>query len=1773
MSLNNLRAENRQYANAKNFSIKTLTRFTTRGALGILISFLMLIGVYGQNKQYTDNTPDQTLRGSGRVNASTLAMEFGLSLGGYPGRGINLPINLSYSSKLWEIKYTSMEASDSILGPCYSKVQPVFAEKSASGWTTSLDVPYIEFTGEQNAYTDAGEVHRDDVTVACNPAEPAPNTPVRYIKRIMLHLPGGESHELRASDTPVSSIGSRNGIYYAADSSNIKYIHDSTTSTYKAFLPDGSFYEFNNGSTTATKYKDRNGNYLQYNAPDGTYPNGSITDTLGKTIPVPFKPVAPSAPTGSSSPQEYSLPGMTGKYKFHWKYLKNSSSSSADESGLTDFTQTLLYWGDKYLSGGSWQTRTSGFLFGSDSANWVVAVNAQFNPIVLTEIETPTGEKYKFRYNLFGELEKIDYPTGGQEKFVYGSVGAVSQITFPYSQVSRGVTNRKVYETAGTGTPAEWLYSHVSGVVKITNPDNTQSVRYLHNGSVDSYYGYDNALAGMPYREFSFSSTGQLQTQKFTYWTKSANEWHPRVVREESILYNSSGNGLSSTAIYDFEGNLSNMDTPVLVNKTTQYDFEVKTGNTITSTSLPITTVPTIPGSAPPTPLRIKESTYLINDPTYSSSASNYINQNIVGLVTVSKIKNGAGTTVLAQSETIYDQSGSSPGYRGNPTSSKVWDSTKGAVTSSGAYITSQAKFDDDGNLIETTDALGNTTTTSYDLTFNAFPLSVTTEAPDQNGGTHGSTTGFTTSTTYNTTTGLPLTTTSINGQTTEMQYDAATLRPTKVIAPNGHETQFIYGVPDSTTGVYSASQRFAKVKTQIDATNWKEDLTFVDGLGRTIKSQSIDSNGDVFALTCYDQMGRVQKTSNPFKNVSNPTCSTNLEWTTPTYDDMGRTVLVTLPDTSTVQTEYNISTSGVIGLTKTVTDQDDKKRKGYTDALGNMVRVIEDPTGQNLVTDYVFDLLGNLRQTTQGGSSGQKRFFMHDSLGRLLYAKQVEQDANSNFSGSSFSDPVTDNNQWSVKYVYDDLGNITSTTDANNVTVTATYDKLNRVVIRNYSDSTPDVDFYYDGKYRDKDNNLLEATGSRLGKLTGVKSSVSQTNFTKFDQYGRLEENQQITDGVVYDFKYKYNLSGALIEQTYPSTRVVKTTLNQDGELALVQSKKNANTGYYAYAMGFSYNATGALDKMRLGNGHWETYTYNNRLQIENIGLGTTDANKNLLELQFNYGNDEDNNGSIRTQKIIVPNGGGSNGFEALQTYNYDTLNRLQSASETINSTQTWKQTFSYDIYGNRRFNTTGSNTTTLPTNCPAAECNPDISTNNDNRWSAVQGYSYDPNGSLIEDAKGRRYHYDAEGRQKAFFLETNSTNVPDANYYYDGQGKRIKKNSATETTVFVYDGLGQLVAEYSDALAQTQQVSYLTIDHLGSARVITNENGTVTKRKDFSAFGEETSTTQRTNRADYNLPKEIRQNYTGYQEDTESGLEYAQARYYNAQHGRFTSVDPLTASAAIKNPQTFNRYSYALNSPYKFTDPLGLKSSPPGGEEGRNRDLDDFMSRWMVRDSSDYRPPSALGSPMIARTSGGHGNSRGPHGRRSGSPGPTFPNDSPVRINKKLPETEYGEPEYSVKINTEVERGDYDANGLQKVVYRTRAIFRVRIVDIKPPKAVWTSDYKSYDYKVESDYTDLFDPQAGRPEGPVPENGDVIIANVVLDESVQWVSREKPEEESPYNPDLTRKPVTISGKIDIGEGRWSTFQGSATVTGGSIIELQRKVPGGAPVTINPVP
>jgi hypothetical protein len=161
----------------------------------------------------------------------------------------------------------------------------------------------------------------------------------------------------------------------------------------------------------------------------------------------------------------------------------------------------------------------------------------------------------------------------------------------------------------------------------------------------------------------------------------------------------------------------------------------------------------------------------------------------------------------------------------------------------------------------------------------------------------------------------------------------------------------------------------------------------------------------------------------------------------------------------------------------------------------------------------------------------------------------------------------------------------------------------------------------------------------------------------------------------------------------------------------------------------------------------------------------------------------------------------------------------------------QSWRQTFTFDRYGNRNFDE--ANTTTLPKNCgtpqnpticpeDVARLNPEINAAN-NRLSSP-GWQYDAAGNTVLDAESRRFTYDGENKQVKVETVDASGNPTSTigNYFFDGDGKRVKKivPSTDEVTVFVYDAMDKLVAEYSTQVESVEnaKVAYLTADHLSS-------------------------------------------------------------------------------------------------------------------------------------------------------------------------------------------------------------------------------------------------------------------------------------------------------------------------------------------------------------------
>jgi RHS repeat-associated protein len=176
-------------------------------------------------------------------------------------------------------------------------------------------------------------------------------------------------------------------------------------------------------------------------------------------------------------------------------------------------------------------------------------------------------------------------------------------------------------------------------------------------------------------------------------------------------------------------------------------------------------------------------------------------------------------------------------------------------------------------------------------------------------------------------------------------------------------------------------------------------------------------------------------------------------------------------------------------------------------------------------------------------------------------------------------------------------------------------------------------------------------------------------------------------------------------------------------------------------------------------------------------------------------------------------------------------------------------------------------------------------------------------------------------------------------ASYSYDGDGRRIKKVSGSVTTVFVYDVLGRMLAEYSTAPSADTGRSYMTADHVGTPRVITDAGGAVKARHDYLPFGEEIGLKggRNANPQKY-VADEIRQKFTGKERDSETNFDYFGARYYASTHGRFTSPDPLNCwmlddkkqPIYRSNPQRWNKYLYVLNNPLRYVDPDGLAEVP---------------------------------------------------------------------------------------------------------------------------------------------------------------------------------------------------------------------------------------------------
>ncbi|MDX2043933.1 MAG: RHS repeat-associated core domain-containing protein [Acidobacteriota bacterium] len=657
-----------------------------------------------------------------------------------------------------------------------------------------------------------------------------------------------------------------------------------------------------------------------------------------------------------------------------------------------------------------------------------------------------------------------------------------------------------------------------------------------------------------------------------------------------------------------------------------------------------------------------------------------------------------------------------------------------------------------------------------------------------------------------------------------------------------------------------------------------------------------------------------------------------------------------------------------------TVTDQMNRSRRSMVDGFGRLVRVDEpDATNGGLgttaspvqPTNYTYSALDKLTQTVQGA---QTRTFNYSSLSRLISATNPENGT--------------------VSYAYDNNGNLLTKTDARNITATHSYDPLNRNTTISYSGgASPTIQRFYDGAVKGK-GRLWYSLSYNVHPTSG-QLAYSYTIVDSYDELGRAKTGSQNfltnngTTWMSYPISRTFDIAGNVKTQSYPSTR--STTYNYDNAGRINSFSGNIGDGVSrTYANEFLFNAQGQIKRERFGTttALYHNIHYNSRGQAVDIRLGTSSAdewtwNRGALITYFSnqarsagnaFLNANDNNGNVTMQEHYVPmdDAYSSYAIPLRDTYEYDFLNRVTQANGVQRTTggawpSVYAQHYSYDRWGNRWINSAGTwganifNTAILPN-----------SANN-----RLNGMTYDSAGNTTTDniTGGGARTYDADNRM------TSAQSGATWNYYvYDADGKRVRRIVNGIETWQVYGFSGELLAEYSVngaagsplkeyanggqtmIVGDATNVRWTVADALGTPRILADKTGSLSgiTRHDYLPFGEElfvgmgngSIRTTGMGYANSGTNDGIRKKFTGYERDDETGLDYAQARYYSSKQGRFTSPDEFTGGpdelydfadvasenpmiyAELDEPQSLNKYQYCFNNPLALVDPDGHKS-----------------------------------------------------------------------------------------------------------------------------------------------------------------------------------------------------------------------------------------------------
>ena len=735
------------------------------------------------------------------------------------------------------------------------------------------------------------------------------------------------------------------------------------------------------------------------------------------------------------------------------------------------------------------------------------------------------------------------------------------------------------------------------------------------------------------------------------------------------------------------------------------------------------------------------------------------------------------------------------------------------------------------------------------------------------------------------------------NGTVVKMVENASTVPVTHEYTYNSLGNQLTHKVSASgitavtKTITYDATNRY--VATEKSSVNSLIANYTYNNIGRLTQKKEGVSGSLLTTSYAYDAIGNITKITypdgtstiytrrwgtTPYKRYSVTVATTAQAPVTTWYDNLGREVETTSTGEKGVSlkstTSYNSQNCKVASESKTTGNI--KFSNSFTyNKLGQLTKSV---TGSGHTISYSYAK----RQTTatQSGSNNvvQKEF---DRWGNVTYVSQnscTSATYKYNSSGQLVSVRYGDasyQDYMASTMTYDNRGLQTSLTDVDAGKTTYEYDALGRVT-----------------KQTDAKGNVTTNTYNSSGLLTKQVCGGVTTTYT-YDSRLRLTKETTGNQSIAYEYdnlnrptKKTYTIDGTNLTYSY--------VYNSNGQMAS-QTFPDGMTENY------SYDTNGNLTAIKIGGQRvWELDSY------------TGTQRKWALGTQPLYASRKYSDKGLLTEQEIIRQAGSLHKM----TYSFDGATGNLTQRTGMNGTETFKYDqfdrlntgTSYALNGNIA-SKTGIGKYTYDTGKKNAVVQVENTSNLIQGTASLTYNAFNKVATVVQGTNTLTITYGPD-RQRTKTVLVNGSNTT-TTLYADNYEQRTA-NGVTTTYHYVASPDG-LAAVYVKS-GSTATAYYIETDHLGSIIRAYDYIGNIKFSAAYDAWGNQTVSTNAIG---------LTRGYTGHEHWNQFGLIDMNGRFYDPLLGRFLSPDPYVQ--APENPQNYNRYSYCLNNPLKYTDPSG--------------------------------------------------------------------------------------------------------------------------------------------------------------------------------------------------------------------------------------------------------